>query len=274
MNLASRDFSAVAQEKGIRVVERTAQTFKDVRINTTKSGLSNVDIRRALNYAYDYQGVIRGVYQGHATRMYGVGSSGLKNFVREPTPYVFDLNKAKALVKASGVPKKDLSFTISYLPDDTQAIQVGQIYQADLARIGITTKLQGVPIATYGQLINKPSTDPDIWIGSWTMDYADNQQLYWSYYYSKNTPSNGGANFAYYSDPVTDRLLVQALHAANASAAYRFYRQACHRIYAAAPEVWPVQPNERIALRSNVQGYQYNFLYGENYYPVYNMYRS
>jgi ABC-type transport system substrate-binding protein len=73
---------------------------------------------------------------------------------------------------------------------------------------------------------------------------------------------------------VTDRLLVQALHAANASAAYRLYAQACHRIYAAAPEVWPVQPNERVALRSNIQGYQYNFLYGANYYPVYNMYRA
>jgi peptide/nickel transport system substrate-binding protein len=274
MNLSPRDFDAVANESGIHVVSHFAQTFRDIRINNTKPGLNNPLIRQALSYAFNYQGVVRGVYAGHAVRMLGVGARGLKNFIPAAHPYTYDLAKAQALIKQSGVSSNTLNYTIAYLPDDSQGIQIAQIYQADLAKIGIKTKLQGIPIATYGQLLNKPSTNPDIWIGSWTMDYADNEEFYYLFFYSKNTPANGGANLVYYSDPTTDRQLVAALHAPTALAAYRLYARACTRIYRAAAEVWTVQPNDRIAVRANIKGYQYNYLYGANFYPVYNMSRA
>ena len=273
MNLSTRDFDAVSHESGIQVVEHTGQTIRDVRFNTTKGGLRNKLVRQALNWAFDYNGVIRAVFGGHAARMQGVGPTGFKNFIPVRPLYSFDLNKAKALIKASGVPSSQLNFTIAYLPDDTQAIQMAQIFQADLTKIGVKAKLQGIPIATYSQIVNKASTNPDIWIGAWTMDYADDSQLYWSYYYSGNIPPNGG-DVMRYKDPVTDQLLTQALHAANTAAAYRLYQKAINRIYAAAPNIWPVQPDERIALRTNVHGYQYNFVYSAFYYPLYNMYRT
>jgi ABC-type transport system substrate-binding protein len=137
----------------------------------------------------------------------------------------------------------------------------------------VNTKLQGIPIATYVRVIQNPKTDPDIWIGSWTMDYADDSQLYWSYYYSKNIPPVGG-DVMFYKDPVTDKLLFRAMRATSSAQALRLFTQVCHRVYKAAPNIWPVQPNERIALRSNIHGYEYNYQYGENYYPLYNMYKD
>jgi peptide/nickel transport system substrate-binding protein len=273
MNLSSQDFAAVAQESGIGVIERTAQTIRDIRINTTRGALRNKLVRQALSYAFDYEGVIRGVFQGHAARMRGVGPTGFENFVPAPHLYTFDLNKAKSLLAKAGYGGKKLSFTIAYLPDDTQAIQMAQIFQADLAKIGVTAKLQGIPIATYTQVIQKPSTDPQIWIGAWTMDYNDDAQEYWSYFYSKNVPPIG-SNVFFYSDPTTDRQLLQARKATDMGKAYRLYQQICNRVYDQAIEIWPVQPNERVALRANVHGYQYNYLYSSYYYPLYDMYRS
>jgi peptide/nickel transport system substrate-binding protein len=273
MNLSNQDFSAVAHESGIHVNEYKAQTIRDIRLNTAKGALSNLAVRRALSYAFDYQGVVRGVFQGHAARMRGVGPTGFKNFVAERNPYTFDLNKAKALLKGSGVPSKQLNFTIAYLPDDTQAIQMAQIFQADLAKIGVKTKLQGIPIATLTQIDQKPSTDPDIWIGAWTMDYNDDAQMYWSYYLSSNTPPVGG-NQMYYKDRVTDQWLNKGMRATNARTALGWFTAVCHRVYAQAPNIWPVQPDERVALRNNVHGYTYNYLYSNYYYPLYDMWRG
>jgi peptide/nickel transport system substrate-binding protein len=274
MNLSPQDFTSVSHESGITVVERTAQTIRDIRINTAKGALKNRLVRQALSYAFDYNGIVKGVFQGHAARMVGVGPTGFKNFVREPHLYTFNLNKAKALIQQSGYKSKDLSFQVAYLPDDTQSIQMAQIFQADLAKIGVKAKLQGIPIGTYVQVDTKPSTNPDIWFGQWTMDYADDAQLYWTDYYSKNTPSNGGGNVFFYKDPVTDRYLMNGVRAKSTAAAQRNFAQACHRIYKAAVEIWAAQPSERVALRKNVHGYTYNYLYSSYYYPLYDMYKS
>lgn len=270
-NLSTQDFAAAANDPGVVVRTYTAQTIRDIRLNTAKGAMQSVKVRQALNYAFNYNGVIQGVYHGAAAKMRGVGPVGFKNFVRAAHPYTYNLAKAKSLLAASGVAKKDLNFTIAYLPDDTQAIQMAQIFQADLAKIGVTTKLQGIPIATYTQVVKSPRTDPDIWIGAWTMDYNDDAQLYWLYYYSKNEPPVG-SDVMYYKDPVTDRLLARAVREPNAGRAYHLFAQAVTRVYRAAPNIWPVQPKEHVALRSTVRGYSYNYLYSNYYFPLYSMY--
>ena len=272
-NLSNQDVAAVAQEQGIQVIERTAQTIRDIRLNAAKGAMRSTLVRQALSYAFDYDGVVHGVYQGHATRMTGVGPTGFENFVPATHLYTFDLTKAKALLAQAGYAHTKLSFTVGYLPGDTPAIQMAQIFQADLAKIGVTANLQGVPIATYTQIIQKVATTPDIWIGAWGMDYPDDAQEYWSYFYSKNVAPLGG-NYFFYNDPITDQELLQARKATDMGTAYRLYQKICDRVYARALEIWPVQPNERVALRSTVHGYQYNFLYSSAYYPLYNMYRS
>jgi len=272
-NLSPQDFAAVGQEQGIHAVERTAQTIRDIRLNTVKGAMRSKLVRQALSYAFNYAGVVRGVYQGHAALMTGVGPAGFANFVPAKHPYTFDLNRAKALLAQAGYAHKTLSFTIAYLPGDTPAIQMAQIFQADLAKIGVTAKLQGIPIATYTQIIQKVATTPDIWIGAWGMDYPDDAQQYWSYFYSKNVAPLGG-NYFFYNDPTTDQQLLQARKATDMGTAYRLYQQICNRVYDQALEIWPVQPDEFVALRSTVHGYQYNFLYTSAYYPLYNMYRS
>ncbi|HZU12220.1 MAG TPA: ABC transporter substrate-binding protein [Chloroflexota bacterium] len=273
ITMTPEDFAAVSHSSGIQVQTHTAQTIFDVRINTTKHGLNNVHVRRALSYAYDYNGVVQGVFRGLAAKMRGVGPTGLKNFFPASHPYTFDLAKAQAELKAAGSAGKNLTFTVSYLPDDTPSIQAAQIFQADCAKIGIKINLQGIPIATYSNIVTKPSTDPDIWFGQWTMDYADDAEMYWSYFYSKNTPNNG-ANVMYYKDHVVDELLLKAQHATSEAKAAPYWKAAVNRIYQAAPEIWTVQPREQIALRSNIGGYQYSFLFSKFYWPVYSMYRK
>src|SRR5205823_10173116 len=121
----------------------------------------------------------------------GIGPLGFDNFVPARHPYTFDLNKARSLLARAGYAGKKLTFTLAFLPGDTQAWQIAQIFRADLARIGITVRLQSIPIAEYARVIQKASTNPDLWIGSWTQDYADDAPQYWSFFYSGNLPLVG-----------------------------------------------------------------------------------
>ena len=41
-----------------------------------------------------------------------------------------------------------------------------------------------------------------------------------------------------------------------------------------APEIWAAQPNDRVALRTNVHGFMYNFLYSSFYYDLYALSKS
>jgi ABC-type transport system substrate-binding protein len=104
------------------------------------------------------------------------------------------------------------------------------------------------------------------------MDFADCQNMYLNYFWSKAPPSSG--NVFYYTNPTVDSLLVQARSAANAATARADFKKAIDIIYNQALEIWAVQPNDRIAMRDNVHGFVYNYLYGSFYYDLYALSKS
>ena len=266
MGLSWQDFAAVARDLTIVAREYTAQTIKDIRINNRYGPTANVLVRRALSYAWDYQGMVKGAYQGHARVMEGIEPVGFAHFVKPAHPYTFDLQKAKELFAKAGY-SKGLTLTYYYFPAQQDMLRMGEIFQANLASIGVTLKLQGINSATYSQLDQKPQTVPQIFGGAWTMDYADDQQGYWLQYTVTNRPQ-------VVTDNKIDQLLLAAMKATDEATAMRYYTQAVNRIHDEAISIWSVQPNDSVALRSDLKGYQYNYLYSSYHFPVYNMYRG
>jgi ABC-type transport system substrate-binding protein len=104
------------------------------------------------------------------------------------------------------------------------------------------------------------------------MDYADDQQMYISYFWSKSPPAAG--NVFYFKNPALDALLVKAMQATDSATAKALYGKVLDVVYNQAYEIWAVQPNDRIALRANVHGFVYNFLYGNFYYDLYALSKS
>ena len=108
---------------------------------------------------------------------------------------------------------------------------------------------------------------PQIFGGAWTMDYADDQQGYWLQYTATNNPN-------VVTDKRIDRLLLAAMKSTDEATAMRYYAQAVNRIHDEAISIWSVQPNDSVALRSDIKGYRYNYLYSSYNFPIYNMYRG
>jgi peptide/nickel transport system substrate-binding protein len=272
INMTPQDFDAVQHESGFTVPEYTAQTIRDIRINNTKGPLKNKLVRQALSYSFDYGSYIKAVFKGHAARMLGVGATGLPNYFPAKTPYTYDLAKAKTLLAQAGYPN-GFTAQLAWQAGDIADQQMAQIWKAEVAPIGINMTLQQFTPAQYNSQSQKATTEPDIWFGQWTMDYADDQQEYLLFYYSKVQPP-ANSNVMYYKNPTVDTLLEQAGEATSAEAAGALYKKLCDIVYNDAVEVWGAQPNERIALSDKVHGFVYNFLYSYHYFDLYALSKS
>ncbi len=108
--------------------------------NTTVAPTNNKQFRQALNYALDRQHFVSAVTQGVSeprVLMWPEQSEAYE--AAKASAYTFDPEKAKSLAAASGVqPVLDYCFT----GNDPIGTGLGQIFQQDLAKAGITLNLK------------------------------------------------------------------------------------------------------------------------------------
>ncbi|MGH2345024.1 MAG: ABC transporter substrate-binding protein [Chloroflexota bacterium] len=271
MNLNYQDFAAVGSESGIVTREYKAQTIREIRFNSGKSPLNNQLVRQALSYTFDYDTMVKAVFKGHGARMQGVGPTGLANFIPEKNLYTYDLAKAKSLLVKAGYPH-GFPLEVDWQTGDQQSALMAQIWQADTKSLGIAMKLQVLPNAVWSTRSLKESTMPQVWFGQWTMDFADDQNMYLNYFWSKSPPASG--NVFWYKNPTLDTYLEQGRGATSSAAARAAFTKAMNLVYNQALEIWAVQQNDTIAMRDNIHGFVYNYLYGAYYYDLYSLSKS
>ena len=122
-------------------------------INSRKKPLDDVRVRRAILAAIDRKAVIEGAADGFGVPIGSHYVPGAAGFVDTTAVNPFDIEKAKKLLAEAGV-KTPLELTMT-LPPPPYARQGGEVIVAQLAKIGITVKVQNVEWAqwlsnTYG----------------------------------------------------------------------------------------------------------------------------
>lgn len=154
--------------------------------NVTSSPLNNVDVRDALSMALDRQKIISIALSGEATPacIPFVSTASLGYNKQLATSCKFNLAAAKAKLRQSGLPASALQFT---MVTSTQAnpvlTQMSEIFQADLAKIGVTMHIQDVNSAAWNSdaisgsfqsiasLYGRANLDPSTLFGADTLWY-------------------------------------------------------------------------------------------------------
>jgi peptide/nickel transport system substrate-binding protein len=112
----------------------------------------NQQLRQALLYAMDRQRIVDTVLHGIGSPCnlpFAVGSPAYDS--ARDQHYRFDLDRARALVNASGVSSPALDF--NYASVSAEWAEIGQVYQADLASIGVRLNLKATdPVALVASL--------------------------------------------------------------------------------------------------------------------------
>jgi peptide/nickel transport system substrate-binding protein len=122
--------------------------------NTTGGPTQNQQVRQALNYAIDRKRFID-------TSLGGVGDPEdlpwLPNTAAydatKKTRYAFDLDKARALIAESGVADVTIDFVYNAVVPEIATF--AQLYQADLAKIGVKLNLKAVERTAFNDLAAK-----------------------------------------------------------------------------------------------------------------------
>ncbi|MGI8697300.1 MAG: ABC transporter substrate-binding protein [Mycobacteriales bacterium] len=123
-----------------------------MQVNVSKKPFDNPSVRQALSYSLDREQIAKVAFEGLekpvSTPFYAPTSTGYaENLVHAQS---FNLAKAKSLIDGAGV--KGLQITYP-TPTSIPSVQtIGEIWQSDLAKIGITLKIKPVTQALWLEL--------------------------------------------------------------------------------------------------------------------------
>jgi peptide/nickel transport system substrate-binding protein len=152
--LTLQDFQRLkADPKYLAQFLTPAAGIYQIQPNVTFKPLDDKRVRQALNYAVDRKRIADTVLLGL------VGPEDLPWPSNSPayeadknTRYTFDLDKAKSLLTEAGVSNLQLDF--AFAPTLPEYATIAQIYQSDLAKIGVTLNVKSMEIAALFDVIH------------------------------------------------------------------------------------------------------------------------
>ncbi|MEN6370325.1 MAG: ABC transporter substrate-binding protein [Thermotogota bacterium] len=241
-------------------------------MNTTRAPLDDVRVRRAMSYSFPYEGALQ-AYGGYAERLIGQLPPSLPGFDPNSQVYHQDLALAKKLLTEAGINEGSLALECTWVTEQPTGGRIAELWQQDLATIGVTLKLTEVNAAGGWLRISSPETTADFTITRWGVDYPDALSNLLPLYKSDLTPDKGGYNIGRYSNPYVDQLLIQASQEANVEKAVLLEQEVQRYITDDAPSIFIVAVPQLVCYQDTVKGFVYDPGYFSSF-NLYNMYKE
>ena len=191
-----------------QVLEAESMRVMMAQINMTRAPFNDVHVRRAINYAFDYDGFNKDILGGLVERNPTPLPNTIWGVPKDVKGYSFDIEKAKAELAQAKV-KLDKPIELAYLTGFQQSEQAAQLLQNGLTKAGVQSKVVGYPWPTIVERFKDPNTTPDVsiyWISTY---YADPHN--WVGEMFSSSTAGTFKNAAHYKNPKVDELLDKAL---------------------------------------------------------------
>jgi peptide/nickel transport system substrate-binding protein len=242
----------VGKKPDLEVAENPSLLVTYLYLNNKKAPLNNPEVRQAISWAVDYNGIIKSIMKGQAKQMRGPIAEGMWGHDPSVMQYSTDLKKARALLEKNHVSNLTLGFLYSTRDPNWEPIALST--QAQLAQLGINVKLENLANATMRDRINK--ADFDISIGNWSPDFAD-PFMFMNYWFDTEKHGLAG-NRSFYSNPEVDKLVRDAAGMTDQKERTKLYQKAQKITVEEAGYVYLYQKNSQVALRKSVKGFVFN----------------
>jgi peptide/nickel transport system substrate-binding protein len=231
--------SQFANNDSYKVVTATGPHTWFLILNLKNDLLKDKRVRQALNYAINKDAIDNDVLQGTADASGGpIPAAFGPSHDIGVTPYPYDPDKAKALLKEAGAEGKSLTFYVTQGGSGMlDPVPMGTAIQADLKAVGLDVKIQTFEWNTFLSKVNAGldkqadmaemawmTSDPD------TLPFLTLRTAAW--------PDKGGFNSGYYSNPDVDKLLDQARKSTSPEERAGLYKQVDKIVHDDAPWVF------------------------------------
>lgn len=204
---------------GIRHLAVPGSFLAMFQLNTTRAPFNDVHVRRAIAYATNRKGLIDALYPGAAVEdvtispaslFAGLGPASQVKEVLDSLPrYGFNLAAAKRELAKSAYPH-GFTTKVQALAEESNMVAASQVLVSDLAKIGITAKIQELSTGNAeAEVFNNKMT---ILANEYFSVYPDPEGLMFSLLSpSEIRPPGPGLNVANYRNAEVDKLLPQEL---------------------------------------------------------------
>ena len=252
---APADLQAMMKDEKIKVSQKSGLNVGYLAMNVEKKPFNNPLVRRAIHHALNRQSYIEAIYLGNATVAKNPIPPTIWSYNDKVKDHLYNPEKAKALLKkagfANGFETELWTLPVSR-PYNPNGKKMGEMMQADLAKVGIKAKLVSYDWPTY--LSKSKLGEHQMLQMGWTGDNGD--------------PDNflnvllgcdavkGGANRARWCHSGFEKLIQKAKSTSNLKARIRLYETAQKVFKRETPWVPLAHSKVYRAMSKNVIGYK------------------
>ena len=249
-DLTPKEIDSLQGAKGVKVVNIPGNMCLMLIMNQKFKPWDNKLVRKALSFAVPQNEIIKTAMYGYAKAMQSTGPSTYPaSTPKEDFPYSYDPEKAKQLLKEAGYPNGfdcELSYNVLYPPDEVAAT----IVKTSLAKIGINVSLKKIPYgAFFTQLWAKEIPFGFYTIQGFVDDPFYEMHLMWR--------TNGLCNLYSYSNKEVDKLIEEGSAITDWNERKDAYKKIAKMVMDDAPVVWILERNYTIAIRDNIEGWNW-----------------
>ena len=208
----------------VQVLEEESMRLLVLHMNNQRAPLNDVNVRRAISMAFDYDAFIHDILGDTVTRNPAPLPNNLWGYPKDLAGWTYDIDKAKKTL-AEAQAKLDRPLEIHTIVGVSQSEQAAQLMQSGLRQLGIESKLVAETWPILAGKSRTIETTPDIWTNWVSTFYADPQNWVGEMYNSRNwgTWKTG----SWYKNPKVDELLDKAFISTDQDVRAAAYEEAC-----------------------------------------------
>jgi peptide/nickel transport system substrate-binding protein len=264
-NLGPDQLAGLEGSNDVRIREGVKGAIYYMGLSQKNPQLAKPEVRQALKYLVDYQGIADTILKGKATIHQAFLPKGFLGALEE-TPFTLDVAKAKELLAQAGLPN---GFKLTMDTRNTFPIMdMAQSIQATFAQAGV--ELEIIPGDGKQTLTKYRARNHDIYIGRWGPDYQDPHTNADTFARNPDNSDNAKSKPLAWRNswdiPEMTKLADAAVLERDAAKRAQMYLDIQKQHQAASPFVIMFQDIEVIAERADTKGFVVGPSFDSNFY--------
>jgi len=186
-NLNPEDISGITGVDGVDVDSELRGRLMYISLNQSHPVLSKPEVREAIKYLIDYEGMqnsfLRGQYTIHQNFLPATYLGAI-----DDAPYSLNVDRAKELLAGAGAEGLELEVGVR---EAQERIEIAQSFQNTMALAGIKVN---ITVGTAKQILGRyRARELDVYLGAWGPDYPDPHTNAGTFAYNPDNSTEAGA---------------------------------------------------------------------------------
>ena len=245
-----------ASDRDYNLLEQAGPHVWFLILNAKEGPMADKRVRQAVNYAINKKELVEDVLQGTAEIAAGPTPPAFAwAYNNSLTPYPYDPDKARSLIKEAGHEGAKLTFYVTEGGSGMlDPVPMGAAIQADLAKVGLDVEIETYEWNSFLDKVN-PGLEGKADMAQMAWMTNDPDTLPFLALRTGAWPSEGGFNSGYYSNPKVDELLESARSATDQAERAKYYKEMQTIVRDDAPWVFVANWKQNAVASSRVDGF-------------------